>query len=228
MSEKFNPLEAVAMLRASARSRRGPKLNRVEQYQAFAMIQSGVEHSVISKMFGVSKTTVSHLANCEARALGRIHRYPDVFREWVRLGPEAFLEAYVTEDNYIKAQRLKYNVDDGHKLDDRNGMHLDSNPRADACAHHMIGELNMGTWRARIDWAECSPEVPEDKRGPIGWRYCDVSGPSTAPISALTRTSSRFQPEGLWLPWRTSGECFDYIYLSMGMPSPRRGGRPRK
>ena len=150
-------------------------------------------------MFGVSKTTVSHLANCEARALGRIHRYPDVFREWVRLGPEAFLEAYVTEDNYIKAQRLKYNVDDGHKLDDRNGMHLDSNPRADACAHHMIGELNMGTWRARIDWAECSPEVPEDKRGPIGWRYCDVSGPSS-PYFSIDPNVEPFSPKACGFP----------------------------
>jgi hypothetical protein len=226
MSEKFNPLEAVALLRASARSRRGPKLNRTEQYQAFAMIQSGVEHSVISKMFGVSKTTVSHLANCEARAPGRIHRYPDVFREWVRLGPEAFLEAYVTEENYIKAQRLKYNVDDGHKLDDRNGMHLVSNPRADACAHHIIGELNLGTWRARIDWAEADPAIPEDERGPVGWRYKDVGADS--PYFSIDPNAEPIQPEGLWLPWRTSGECFDYIYLSMGMPSPRRGGRPRK
>ena len=227
MSENWNPLEAVALMRAARRGRSGPKLTRTEQYNAFAMLKSGVEQSVVSRMFGISQSSVSHLANCLNRTAGHLWRYSDVFNEWNRLGEEGFLAAYVTEENYLKAQRLKYRVATP-SIDDQAALHLISNPRADSCSYGLIGAFQVANWRARIDWAECDKEVPEEGRGPIGWRYATVDDDDHPLVyHSIAPYDEPVRPDGLWMPWRTSGDAFDHTYQLMNIRSPRRG-RPRK
>jgi hypothetical protein len=228
MSEPFDPLKAYAILRAEARERRGPKLTITNKYHAFALLQSGVPHDAVGKMFGLSGSSISHLANCLKRDPGKTWRYTDVFVEWRRLGPDAFMAAYLTEENFLKAQRLKYNVDD-LATDDRTQLHLTSNPRADSCSHALIGSIDLGDWTARIDFVECDrPDIPADKRGPIGWRYAPADGNgdpsdhyvSIAPYDEPTRA------DGVWMPWRTSADCCNHLHRMMGLKNPRRG-RPR-
>ena len=227
MEEQWNPLAAALLTRAAARGRSGPRLTRADQYHAFALIKSGFAYSVISKMFAISQSSVSLLANCLVRTPGRLWRYPDVANEWTRLGEEAYLKAYLTHENYLKAARLAKGVD-GHALDDRLAFHLVSNPKADSCSYGLILSFQVGDWDARIDWKPCADEVPEEARGPEGWRYAwvdrdGVAGPyeSIAPYDVEPR-----RPDGLWMPWRTSADAFNHAYQSRGLPSPRRG-RPK-
>ena len=72
MNDKpFDPLEAIATLRASERPKAGPKLSRAEQCAAFALIKAEFSHAIVGKVFGLSLASVSHLANCATRAPGK-------------------------------------------------------------------------------------------------------------------------------------------------------------
>ena len=223
----FDPLAAAAEMRAERAARIGPKLTRIEQYQAFALLQSGTPRSIVSLMFGITPTTASHLANCLDHGPGKLWRYSAVFREWRRIGEQAFLAAYLTEENFLKAKRLKYTV--AAPLDDRASLYFESQPRADSCAYARIGSFQAGAWRFRIDWVEAAPEVPAERRGPIGWRYA-VCDDNDVPADYYSRNPNESDPvraDGLWMPWRTSGDAFDYAYASNDLRSPRRPGRPR-
>jgi hypothetical protein len=195
-----------------------------DKLNAFALLKVGFTQAVVSKMFGISTGSVSHLANCLNRSEGQVWRYPDVHNEWRRLGEEDFLRAYLTEEVYLKAQQMSHNVD-GHAEDDRTQLYLTSNPRADSCSHGLIGSFDLGTWRARIDFVECDdPDLPPEKKGPIGWRYAQV-GQDDFPDSPYVGVNPNDEPiraDGIWMPWRTSAECFDYCHLIMGLKSPRR------
>jgi hypothetical protein len=197
---------------------------------AFALLKTGVSHRTVAKIFGLSMASVSQLANCLNHAVGRIWRYTDVFSEWQRLGEEEFIKAYLTEEHFLRAQRLKYGVDD-HAIDDKLDLHLSSNYRADSCSYGLIGAVALSEdWRVRIDFVPCDdPDIAEDKRGPIGWRYA-TAGLDDAPAGRYVSISPHDEPvrvDGLWMPWRTSALCFEHLHRIMGLRSPRRG-RPRK
>jgi hypothetical protein len=181
-------------------------------------------------MFGISGSSISHLAGCLKREPGKAWRYTDVFVEWRRLGEHAFLAAYLTEENFLKAQRLKYGVDD-NAIDDRTQLHLTSNPRADSCSFGLIGSVDLGDWNARIDFVECNnPDVPPNLRGPVGWRYAPVDVRDDRPSDSYVSIAPYDEPvreDGIWMPWRTSADCCDHLHRMMGLKNPRRG-RPRK
>jgi hypothetical protein len=229
MTDTFDPLEAYAILRAQARERRGPKMTSANKMHAFALLHSGVPHEVVGKMFGISGASISHLANCLKRDPGKTWRYSDVFIEWRRLGEEKFMASYLTEENFLKAQRFKYGVDD-NATDDHTQLHLTSNPRADSCSHALIGSVDLGEWRARIDFVPCDhPDIPADKRGPDGWRYATVDA-NDYPTDAYVSIAPYDEPQradGLWMPWRTSADCCNHLHRMMGLKNPRRG-RPRR
>lgn len=229
MSEQFNPLEAASILRAEARSRVGPRLTRTDQMNAFALLKTGVKHAIVARIFGLSMSSVSQLANCLNHAIGRAWHYTDVFSEWQRLGEEDFIKAYLTEEHFLRAKRLKYGVDD-NAIDDKLDLHLASNPRADSCSYGLIRSVTLGEeWRVRIDFAPCDPEIPEELRGPDGWRYASVNADDypSGPYVSKAPYDEPVREDGLWMPWRTSAECFDHLHHIAGLRSPRRG-RPRK
>ena len=151
-------------------------------------------------------------------------------REWLRLGEEEYLKAYVLEEDYLKSQRVKHKVgyDDPDDIDRMTDANAPSNPRADSCSYNLIGSFEVGNWRARIDWMPCGEDIPEDKRGPIGWRYADVSAEGGWKYQSRPPHYEPVREDGVWMPWRTSGDCFDYVHMIMGLKSPRRPGRPAK
>ena len=221
----FDPLAAAAALRAESHMRGGPRLTLTTQCEAFALLKSGVAQEVVARMFALSRSSVSHLANCLNRTAGRTWRYPAVFIEWRRLGEAEFLKAYLTEDNYLKAKRLALDVPE--PLDDQSAIYAVSNPRADGCSHAKMGEFEVAHMRVRIDWAECTQaDIEPDKRGPIGWRWTEIAAPY-AYQSIPPWDEEPARADGIWMPWRTSGDAFDYVFKIMGLKSPRRG-RPRK
>jgi hypothetical protein len=228
MSDHFNPMEAVAILRAEARERIGPKMTIGNKMHAFALLRAGVSHGIVAKMFRISKPSVSNLANCLRREPGRTWHYPDVFIEWRRLGEEAFLSAYLTEENFLEAQRQKASA--GYEIEEGGQLHLTSNPRADSKSHALIGSIDLGSWRARIDWtASGDPAIPPEKLGPAGWRYA-IAGDDDEPLSpyeSVNPNDEPQRPDGLWMPWRTSTDCFHHLHRIMGMKI-RGLGRPRK
>ena len=123
-------------------------------------------------MFGLSAASVSNLANCTEHKAGRMWHYPFVFQEWRRLGgDENFIRAYMTEDLWLKAKRLKYEV--AEPLDDRTKR--GSNRTATSRSYDVIGFFEVKDWLARVDWVEADPEIPAELRGPIGWRYATKS-----------------------------------------------------
>jgi hypothetical protein len=227
MSTTFDPIGASAKMLELAQHHSGHRLPRVAHYHAFALLQSGVKQEIISRMFGISLSSVSHLANCLAR--GRIIRYPHVFNEWKTLGRDEFIRAYLTEDHYLQAERLR--LDMGRALDDKTSRA--PNPHADSCAYKIRGAFQVGEDWFRIDWAEADPEIAEAQRGQIGWRYAqivpdsqtDKAGPY---MSISPYDESTLRADEVWMPWRTSGEAFDYVFEAYGLKSPRRPGRPRK
>ena len=199
----FDPLDAIAQMRARERPKAGPKLSRAEQCAAFALVKSGFSHAIVGKVFGVSLASVSHLANCTARAAGKIWHYPQVESEWRRLGQDEFIRTYLTEDIFLKAQRLKHDV--AHKSDDRTVRGPNSN--ADRFAFDRYGEFVVGEGTARVEWRDG------------GWRFALVEeGMFYQGQEALGREASPFQ---------TSGEAFDAAFEILGLKSPRVG-RPRK
>jgi hypothetical protein len=211
----FDPVAEVAKMRASEPAgRSGPKLSRIEQCQALAVLKVGhFSHGVVQKMFDLSPASVSNLANCTARKAGRSWHYPAVFQEWRRLGEEAFLRAYMTEELWLKAKRLKYETP--APLDNRTLR--GSNFRADSKSYDRIGFFEVSDWVARVDWAECDPETPEELRGPIGWRYATQGRGALSPYLSQDPT----EDEPRWMPWRTSGDAFDAAYQAAGLVSPR-------
>ena len=204
MNDKpFDPLEAIASLRASERPKTGPKLSRAEQCAAFALIKAEFSHAIVGKVFGLSLASVSHLANCATRAPGKRWYYPDVEREWRRLGENDFVRAYLTEDIFLKAQRLKLAV--GQPSDDRTAR--GPNPNADRFAFDRYGEFQVGDAAARVDWIDG------------GWRFAFVEeGMFHQGQEALSGEAA---------PFGTSGEAFDAAFEVLGLKSPRVG-RPRK
>lgn len=202
-SKAFDPLAAIAAMRAHAHPKAGPKLSRAEQCAAFALVKSGFSHAIVGKVFGLSLASVSHLANCSRRAAGKRWYYPEVEREWLRLGDDEFIRAYVTEDLFLKAQRLKF--DAGHKSDDRTARGPNSN--ADRYAFDRYGEFQAGDAVARVDWID------------DGWRFAIVDADTLYQgQEALGQEPS---------PFRTSGDAFDAAFEIFDLKSPRVG-RPRK
>ena len=141
--------------------------------------------------------------------------YPAVFAEWRRLGgDENFIRTYMTEDLWLKAKRLKYDV--AEQLDDR--VTRGSNRGADSRSYDTVGFFEVKDWLARVDWVECDPETPGELRGTIGWRYATKS-----PGFDLTPYYSRepTETEPRWMPWPSSGKAFDAAFEAAGLTSPR-------
>ena len=226
MSTTFDPLIASAKLLLEA-SPRGRRLSWGDHYAIFALLQSGVKQEVISNMFGISLSSISHLANCLAPRPQSIRRYPHVFREWRLLGRDEFIKAYLTEEHVLQADRIKRSV--AGALDTRD---LSINPHADSCAYKMRGPVQVEEDWFRIDWIECDhPEIPPEKKGPIGWRYAlidELDQPKEPYVSISPYETDPPRPDGVWMPWRTSGDVFDWLFVMRGLKSPRRPGRPRK
>ena len=227
MSTTFDPLIASAKLLEEAAQTRGRRLSWGEHYNIFALLQSGVKQETISRMFGISLSSISHLANCLAPRPASIRRYPHVFREWRQLGRDEFIKAYLTEEHVLQADRIKRSL--AGVLDTRDQS---INPHADSCAYSVRGSVQAGEDWYRIDWIDCDqPDIPIDKKGPIGWRYAliDEDNRAKEPYSSISPyETDPPRADGVWMPWRTSGDAFDWLFTLRGLKSPRRPGRPRK
>ena len=118
----FNAHTAVRELAKLAPSRAGRKLTFARKCGAYAALYNGVSAALVAEEFRLSKTSVSHLAGCREdqrtetvmtvgpytetfpnpsltsrRHPDRKPRYQDVAAEFARLGADAFLDRYFTE-----------------------------------------------------------------------------------------------------------------------------------
>ena len=227
MSTTFDPLIASARLLQAASYIRGRRLTWGDHYAIFALLQSGVKQETLSRMFGISLSSISHLANCLTPRPASIRRYPHVWREWVRLGRDKFIQAYLTEAYVLQADRVQRDV--AGLLDTREQA---INRRADSCAYDKRGPVQVEEDWYRIDWVECdNPDISAEKKGPIGWRYARIDEqerPKKPYVSVMPYDSDPPREDGVCMPWRTSGDVFDWLFVMHGLKSPRRPGRPRK
>ena len=113
-SHSFDPVAAIAgialLTRAPARRPEADQHGAMPSLGDRCKCRRMSATPSLKQMFGVSSTTVSHIAHCIDRRPGTIWRYPAVFVEWRRLGEDGFIRTYMTEDLYLKAKRLKYEI----------------------------------------------------------------------------------------------------------------------
>ena len=117
---------------APPRPHTAPKLTHEGRCQVYALLYLGQRPDVVSRLFGLSRATVSHLGGCRdddrvattfemtpghfetlggpninPRQEGRRPRYQDVAREFESLGEDEFMRRYMTESLWSRLQRTK-------------------------------------------------------------------------------------------------------------------------
>lgn len=109
--EAFNPKMASAELTEGQEQRIGRKLSFPQKCAAFHALSVGAWPADVAKAFGVTATTVSLLKSAtryrDSTHKTRRQRYPEVAREYQRLGAEAFRDQYYTEDVHTQLMRIK-------------------------------------------------------------------------------------------------------------------------
>lgn len=137
----------------------GPKLSFNDKCAAFWCLRVGHKSERVAKMFGISSATISHLKQAIVDKPGRQKRYPEVKREFERLGESAFRDAYYTDDVHTRLMRIKYDAEhagDDHRL-------KGPNPRADKYAFDKYGVIETANGSLfRIDFVM------------DGWFFVDV------------------------------------------------------
>lgn len=132
----ISPSNMAAELAELARAltpARGPKLTFLDRCAAFACLYQGIPQPIVAKAFGISRASVSYIGGCvpidnrppvtieigghvetladinltRRRLAGRKPRYQDVTDEFVRLGPDLFIQRYVTAELRDKLIRLR-------------------------------------------------------------------------------------------------------------------------
>jgi|SRR5580693_1671335 hypothetical protein len=207
----FDPLKALAEGRSTETATPVRRLSFPDQCGLFAARQTA-QRSVLAAAFGVTKTTVSLIANCQKDRA----RYGAIAREVARLGELEFARRYYTEDMHTRIMRLKH--ERAEVGDDRRP--LGPTPLASKFAHARIASFlapdyaDRPTW-FRIDWIN------------NGWRFatCDPDGSNPSEYYGPHFVNPELDPE---IGFRTSAEAYDMAWESVGKKSPRpKAGRPK-
>lgn len=175
----------------------GKRLSFSDQCAAFAALRAGYKQAHVRDAFGLSAASVSYLNNChEARKPGKQKHYPQIAREYERLGEQAFFDHYFTTDMWDRMRRIKHDAPRAGDVRPRG-----PNKNADREAFSLRGAFMLTPLRGpaeywRIDWTEGlgKSEKREDNgfvyyvieganlsrtgaNGP-GWRFhvCDMAG----------------------------------------------------
>jgi hypothetical protein len=205
----FDPLRALAEGRIDRAASPIRRLSFVDQCGLFAA-RDMATRNVLADAFGVTKTTVSLIANCQrSRA-----RYQAIARELARLGETEFARRYYTDEMHTRIMRLKHDRAEAH---DHRTLTA-PNPLADKFSFHRHRHFLAGDVWHRVDWLETPTP---------GWyaAYCDENGaPLDKPFGAEV-FGDGLQPI---TPYRTSAEAFDAPFLMQLLDSPRpKAGRPK-
>jgi hypothetical protein len=206
----FDPIKALAEARASYAPGVANRLSFPDQCAIYAA-RKGAQRSVLAAAFGVTKSTVSLIANSKP---GR-GRYHAVAREVERLGALEFDRRYYTDEIHTRIMRLKY---DRAEVGD-NRTFTAPNPRADAYAFINRRAFLAGDVWHRVDWLTVD--------GAAGWyaTYCDERGALLDKPFGKEVFGDGLQPI---TPYRTSAEAFDAPFLMQLLDSPRpKAGRPK-
>ena len=86
------------------KARRSEAHFEAEQCAVFALVKSGffLTPPLSEKSLACRWPSVSHLANCTARAAGKIWHYPQVESEWRSTSAaDEFIRTYLTEDIFL-------------------------------------------------------------------------------------------------------------------------------
>jgi hypothetical protein len=168
-SEAFNPQSAIAELVAGQAQHLGRKLSFPQKCAAFYALNMGVKPAYVTKAFGVTPGTTSNLKRA-GRAPSPDHgnyqggfrpRYPEIAREFERLGAEAFRNRYYTDDVHTQLMRIKYEAEETGD----NRTPQGPNRNADRFSWDKIGAFQCGNSWWRVDWTY-GPGGP-------GWRSTD-------------------------------------------------------
>lgn len=151
------------------------KLTFDERCAVLALYLSGIHRRVLSSAYGIDRRTVAHVYNAKS-----VH-YKNVRAELEKLGRDAFLKRYLTEEAVQKAASVANNPEvtltdnawlkkqgesgQPNKRKNRNeGVHV---VHPDQCEY---------SHRVTIAWREEEPDEQTGNMLPAGWWYRDEDG----------------------------------------------------
>lgn len=181
------------------------KLTFSEQCGLAYALANKLKHAIVAKAFGLSRATVSHLANCLERN-GR--HYPQVRAEYQALGAEAFKLKYYAPLHW-RLKRTKLDLNHLPGGEDDIARPAGSDPRAAKYAGPIT--LDDGT-RWEIVW----------RSEPLGWAIHNLDLPDIWHGAEWIPGNEDFEP------FRTSSAAYDAVHYCNGYESPRpKPGRHR-
>jgi hypothetical protein len=221
----FDAGKAIAELLEGQPLRSGQRLPFHEKCAAFYALQMGVSPRVVMQAFGINAATASHLKHASERRRGRQAHYPDVAREYERLGERPFRDRYYNDDVHTRLMRIKYDV---AQPGDQRG------PRGPSIRANKFSFENYGAFPTklgpyRIDWMElhglegkqyagwwfipCNPDTNGDRM-----EGADYQGAET-----LKEGNPRDEPPRSYrFPFRTSAAAYNGCLIwSQDRPWPK-------
>jgi hypothetical protein len=203
----FNPEKALAELAEATPQRYTKKMSFSENCGlAYALRKVMVRHKDVMEAFGLSHATVSNLAN--ALKPDRPH-YQAVWREYERLGEEAFRNAHYTRELHFRLKRIRLqradpacaNLPGGER--DRPPRHFGPDLRASKYAGvHLT--LEDGS-----QWAITGADNP--------WFFYSLDRPDII-LRGQEWLEGADEPKR---PFGSAGQAFDAVYETNGWLSPR-------
>jgi hypothetical protein len=186
----------------------GRKLSFEDKCGAAYALLKGERAEVIAKAFALSRATTSMLANA-LKPNGRAYR--DVWREFYRLGEDAFAKTYYLP-MHGRLARIRLELVHIAEPGDVAPRSFGPDPRADKYSYANVGLIEIpDNTRWRIDWTGDGWRIACPEQGVV-WGADQIDGATDNPR-----------------PFRTSAEAFDGIYTLNGYadqnPRPKPGRR---
>lgn len=166
-----------------------PKLTEEDRYAILGLAAYGVKRDLLAAAFDVDRRTVSHIVNEHGA------HYKSTRMEMKRLGRDAFISKYVTEDYVARVAALTPKEEPGKPKVIKavsirsNGMQGYHSVQPDQCAYKHRIEIQFMS----------PPEVGEE-----GWHYRDID--SSTPEEWLHNG-----PDSL----KTSKTCYDHLLANL-------------
>jgi hypothetical protein len=198
----FNPKAALAELTQDGAPVYAPRLSFSERCGlAYTLAKGIIPQDTVRRAFGLSRATVSNLAQILKPGNDRLGAYPDVWLEYARKGEDDFIAAHYTPELHWRLKNANQNPN--HTAAKPTGP----DPRA---AKYQGDHTLPDNSQWRIQWRA------------DGWFF--APHPELNPWYGAERVRGAEGHE----PFRTSAEAYDAAYALNGYDSPRpKPGRPK-
>lgn len=170
------------------------RLSFPEKCAAYYLLRRGFKKSLVALTFNLSPMSATRLARADAEA----ERYPDIAREYERLGHDAFGERYYTND--IEA-RLQRNIAEVPTEGDTTKRKFGPNPNArEGAGRYRILAINGREVEFTVYW-----------RPAEGWSYRQDQEPGAYESPSIDKTAAKARNAALENYAVTRDAILDYF-----------------